>query len=212
MASETASRAFAGAIALNRFGLGARPADGAPANPEAWLLGQLDRFDAQPDALASAPKSPAMAAELADYFTAYRGGREPASEQSQMAVRKMIRGGYAASVSARMRAAITTDTPFPERLVHFWANHFAVSADKLQTLGLAGTHEFEAIRPNILGRFSDLLLAAVRHPAMLLYLDQAQSIGPDSMIAEAARRMCESTGDARSRAWSRWVVSLQGDK
>ena len=45
----------------------------------------------------------------------------------------------------------TSDTPFVERLVHFWANHFAVSADKLQVIGLPGTLEFEAIRPHVLG-------------------------------------------------------------
>ena len=70
--------------------------------------------------------------------------------------------------------------PFVERLVHFWANHFAVSADKLLVVGLAGAFEADAIRPHVLGRFEDLLLAVLRHPAMLLYLDQAQSIGPDS--------------------------------
>jgi uncharacterized protein (DUF1800 family) len=73
-----------------------------------------------------------------------------------------------------------------ERLVHFWSNHFAVSVDKLLVVGLAGGFEADAIRPNVLGRFEDLLLAAVRHPAMLLYLDQAQSIGPSSLAAVRA--------------------------
>jgi len=56
-------------------------------------------------------------------------------------------------------SALTTATPFVERLVHFWANHFAVSADRLPTVGLAGLLEFEAIRPHVLGRFGDMLLA-----------------------------------------------------
>jgi len=73
-----------------------------------------------------------------------------------------------------------------ERLVHFWSNHFAVSVDKLLVVGLAGGFEADAIRPNVLGRFEDLLLAVVRHPAMLLYLDQAQSIGPSSLAGMRA--------------------------
>jgi len=65
--------------------------------------------------------------------------------------------------------------------VHFGTYHFAVSVDKLLVVGLAGGFEADAIRPNVLGRFEDLLLAVVRHPAMLLYLDQAQSVGPSSL-------------------------------
>ena len=83
-------------------------------------------------------------------------------------------------------SALTTDSPFVERLVHFWANHFAVSVDKLPVIGLAGLLEFEAIRPHVLGRFSDMLLAVEQHPAMLVYLDQAQSIGPNSRAGELA--------------------------
>ena len=101
-------------------------------------------------------------------------------------IRKMYRDSYGAQARARLTAALVTPAPFPERLVHFWANHFAVSADKLQTIGTAGTLEFEAIRPHVAGRFGDLLLAVETHPAMLLYLDQAQSIGPDSTIGQKA--------------------------
>jgi uncharacterized protein (DUF1800 family) len=82
--------------------------------------------------------------------------------------------------SARLNSALTSANPFVERLVHFWANHFAVSVDKLPVIGLAGLLEFEAIRPLVLGRFADMLLAVEQHPAMLIYLDQAQSIGPNS--------------------------------
>jgi uncharacterized protein (DUF1800 family) len=95
-------------------------------------------------------------------------------------LRQTIQQDYLAMNSARLNAALTSPTPFIERLVHFWANHFAVSVDKLPVIGLAGLLEFEAIRPNVLGKFSDMLLAVEQHPAMLVYLDQAQSLGPDS--------------------------------
>lgn len=94
------------------------------------------------------------------------------------------RGHYIDAVGARMEAAMRTPAPFVERLVHFWANHFAVSADKLTVVGLAGTMEFDAIRPHVLGRFADMLMAVERHPAMLLYLDQAQSVGPNSPLGQ----------------------------
>jgi uncharacterized protein (DUF1800 family) len=89
---------------------------------------------------------------------------------------------YVADARARIENAINTDRPFVERLVHFWSNHFAVSIDKVVVLGLAGTLEREAIRPNVLGRFSDLLLAVEKHPAMLLFLDNVQSVGPNSEL------------------------------
>src|SRR5690606_14863561 len=85
-------------------------------------------------------------------------------------------------------SALQTSTPFIERLVHFWSNHFAVSVDKLLVIGLAGGFEADAIRPHVLGRFEDLLLAAVRHPAMLLYLDQARSTGPNSLAGRRAEQ------------------------
>jgi uncharacterized protein (DUF1800 family) len=109
-------------------------------------------------------------------------------------LRKAVRDQYIESVGARMNAALTTPAPFVERLVHFWANHFAVSADKLTVVGLSGLLEFEAIRPNVLGRFGDMLLAVEQHPAMLLYLDQAQSIGPSSFAGERAARRQRKAG------------------
>ena len=79
---------------------------------------------------------------------------------------------------ARLDAAIGADIGYVERLVWFWSNHFCVNADATVE---AGGYEREAIRPHVLGRFADMLLAAEGHPAMLLYLDNAQSIGPNSV-------------------------------
>jgi uncharacterized protein (DUF1800 family) len=79
---------------------------------------------------------------------------------------------------ARYGAAINSEIGLVERLVWFWSNHFCVSFDSTV---MAGAYEREAIRPHVLGRFADMLLAAESHPAMLLYLDNAQSIGPTSV-------------------------------
>lgn len=102
--------------------------------------------------------------------------------------RQQGRDFYQTAVGARAQVAVASETPFVERLVHFWSNHFAVSAEKITMIGLAGAFEFDAIRPHVLGKFRDMLHAVERHPAMLLYLDQAQSIGPGSMAGQLAAR------------------------
>ena len=210
------------AIALNRFGLGARADDSAPADARAWLAGQFDRYEPRPAPIAAVPSRSAVVGELANYLEELRGldaGRMPrparrrqretmragetASDPMTSAmeenlaglpdpvrryIRRSARDHYLSMVAARMDAALTAPAPFVERLVHFWANHFAVSADKLTVIGLSGLLEFEAIRPNVLGRFRDMLVAVEQHPAMLLYLDQAQSIGPSSTAGRLAER------------------------
>jgi uncharacterized protein (DUF1800 family) len=80
---------------------------------------------------------------------------------------------------ARFDAAVDADVGFVERLVWFWSNHFCISADK--DVAMVGAYEREAIRPHVLGRFTDLLQAVESHPAMLLYLDNVQSMGADSI-------------------------------
>jgi uncharacterized protein (DUF1800 family) len=79
---------------------------------------------------------------------------------------------------ARYRAAVNAEIGLVERLVWFWSNHFCVN---FQGTVMAGAYEREAIRPHVLGRFADMLLAAESHPAMLIYLDNAGSIGPNSV-------------------------------
>jgi uncharacterized protein (DUF1800 family) len=101
---------------------------------------------------------------------------------------QLYRPIYVEEVTARLRAAVTSERPFVERLTHFWTNHFAVSVDKLAVLGLAGSFEREAIRPYVLGNFTDMLLAVERHPAMLLYLDNHLSVGPSSRAARFVKR------------------------
>jgi uncharacterized protein (DUF1800 family) len=88
---------------------------------------------------------------------------------------------YLEEAKARIDAALGAEIGFAERLVWFWSNHFCVSADKGPVRALCGAYEREAIRAHVLGRFADMLAAVESHPAMLLYLDNARSIGPDSI-------------------------------
>jgi uncharacterized protein (DUF1800 family) len=188
-------------IALNRFGLGGRPDDQPPSDPKRWLLQQLDRFEPRPQALAEVPPRAQVIDQLGQYLAeqqmvararrqavpaamptgaAAMPQADPQANAAKRYFRQAIQQDYLVMNSARLDSALTTSSPFVERLVHFWANHFAVSIDKLPVIGLAGLLEFEAIRPHVLGRFSDMLLAVEQHPAMLVFLDQAQSIGPES--------------------------------
>jgi uncharacterized protein (DUF1800 family) len=170
----------ASAIALNRFGLGARPDEPAPTDPQRWLLSQFDKYEALPAPWKPLPRTPA----LVDAWLAQQRAARQAPEGQRAGVReaylRKAREEYVAAAGARVGSALQAPAPFVERLVHFWSNHFAVSVDRLLVVGLAGGFEADAIRPHVLGRFEDMLLAVVRHPAMLLYLDQAQSIGPGS--------------------------------
>ncbi|MBX3554050.1 MAG: DUF1800 family protein, partial [Pseudolabrys sp.] len=81
----------------------------------------------------------------------------------------------------RFDSALSAEIGLIDRLTWFWSNHFCVSVDKGQVRPLAGAFEREAIRAHVLGKFSDMLLAVETHPAMLLYLDNARSIGPNSI-------------------------------
>ena len=88
---------------------------------------------------------------------------------------------YLEEAKARIDAALGADPGFVERLVWFWSNHFCVSADKGPVRAVCGAYEREAIRAHVLGRFADMLQAVESHPAMLFYLDNARSIGPESI-------------------------------
>jgi len=205
-------------IALNRFGLGARSGDAPIDDPRGWLLAQFAWYEPRPIGIAAAPTSVDAGARLASFYDQSRTlrlrpamgsapvapsgvalGTPNAVQNPLMDVRReagrIARADYTTAVGARLTAALNTDAPFVERMVHFWANHFAVSADKLPLIALAGTLEFEAIRPHVLGRFADMLHAVERHPAMLIYLDQAISVGPGSPVGQrVAARGVRSAG------------------
>ncbi|RYD42155.1 MAG: DUF1800 domain-containing protein [Sphingomonadales bacterium] len=207
-------------LAANRFGLGRRFDDPAIDDPKAWLTRQLGDYDAAPAALTELAGREAIATAYAEYRDERQAMRREASDAAMrddsdpmpQAMRRMARAGfrrhYADAAGARLIAAVSTPTPFPERLVHFWANHFAVSADKQTVVGFAGEYENAAIRPHIMGKFSDLLIAAVHHPAMLLYLDQAQSFGPESPFATRVRNRGKGKAPGLNENLAREILEL----
>lgn len=181
-------------IAANRFGLGARPGElkKLENDPRAYLLDQLKGPSSQPAYIRQIPSSEKMLTNALHVRKMQREIKKAAGEEktsdSEYNYAATVRSYYMDQVSARFRNAAETDYPFHERLVYFWSNHFAVSADKQPISALAGAYENEVIRPNLGGKFIDLLLAAEKHSAMILYLDNERSIGPNSMMAKTARR------------------------
>ena len=189
------------AIAANRFGLGARPGDLAPIGTDArgWLRAQLHGGapQLQSDALQSTEQILAGAEPiLRERREARQAGNADAAAVAKVAMRlpQYLRPIYVNDARAWVHAALLSNRPFAERLVHFWSNHFAVSIDKQAVLGIAGSFEREAIRPHVMGRFGDMLLAVETHPAMLLYLDNQQSVGPNSMLAQRAAQRGRTLG------------------
>jgi len=207
-------------LAANRFGLGRRFDDPAIDDPKDWLTRQIGDYDPAPPALAGLAGREAIATAYAEYRDERQAMRREAAampmteEEKGMdpelrrLLRSAIRRHYVDASAARLSAAVATSTPFPERLVHFWANHFAVSADKQTVVGFAGHYENDAIRPHIMGKFSDLLMGAVHHPAMLLYLDQAQSFGPASPFATRVRNRGKGKAPGLNENLAREILEL----
>jgi uncharacterized protein (DUF1800 family) len=197
-------------LALHRFGMGPRPGSIAAieSDPRGALLAELDRPHAGEVPAASLPSATQAFRIVAD-ANAERQAKQIVLARAQKEAERqreatMADGGEQAppgpdmpakmaaeavpdpgrqiflnEAKTRIDAALTAEIGFAERLVWFWSNHFCISADKIQSM--SGGYEREAIRPNILGRFGDMLQAVESHPAMLFYLDNAASMGPNSV-------------------------------
>ena len=196
------------ALALHRFGMGPRPGSIAAiqSDPRGALIAELDRaaaaeivagnlpssakaFRTVTDANAKrqakairAKKEQDAKRQTADAPPMMEDGAQAAGEMAKMAAEAVPDPGrpiYLEEARLRIAAALSAQIGFVERLVWFWSNHFCVSADKIRSM--SGAYEREAIRPHVLGRFSGLLLTTEGHPAMLFYLDQTVSMGPNSV-------------------------------
>jgi uncharacterized protein (DUF1800 family) len=166
------------AHAAIRFGLGPRPGELAEAarDPRGWLLAQLAAVPPVPEAVRAA--APAADVALAITFDQQRRQPEP----------NAVREAHRAAMAALTGHWTTTDAAFLERWALFWTNHLTVSQRGGNTGALVADYHLAAIRPHVLGRFETLLLAAIRHPAMLRYLDNAASVGPHSQAGQRRGR------------------------
>ena len=169
-----------------------RPNAGQVAVAGLMTSGQINRttfeFNAERNAKQRLETRRKEAAKLAAENTgAENGGMEKPGETMAMAPTAAsplnppetpMAANYFREAKVRFDAAVTAEIGFVERLVWFWSNHFCVNLDATV---MAGAYEREAIRPHVLGKFAELLLAAENHPAMLIYLDNTSSMGPNSV-------------------------------
>ena len=192
--------------ALNRFAFGAKPGQAANlGSAPDWLLEQL-KPQPMPAALATLPRTVDVLMEFPKFLAQQKitpqgksqsenppamapqvstgAGNASPDTSVETSFRQRFGPGLVAEVQARFAAAVQSETGFHERLVWFWSNHFAVSSTRAQVINLVGPYEREAIRPHLNGRFVDMLLAVMRHPAMLIYLDNQQSFGPNSRAGQ----------------------------
>jgi uncharacterized protein (DUF1800 family) len=165
------------------------------AEQERIRLQREEKKTAQADApgrKAEAPGKPSEAAaakESSAEAMAIQETQKPAEAKPMRAEPPLPQQLFRAEALARFQSAAAAEAGFVERLVQFWSNHFCVSAAKGGAVrATAGCFEREAIRPHVLGRFSDMLRAVARHPAMLVYLDNAQSFGPASIAGQRRNR------------------------
>ncbi|HEV3045420.1 MAG TPA: DUF1800 family protein, partial [Roseiarcus sp.] len=130
-------------------------------------------IEPRPEAASPTMEAPAM-------MSAAPAAKPPPSPEQQI---------FRAEAAARLQRALAAPIGFLERLVAFWSNHFCISVAKSNIArAAAGAFEREAIRPYVLGRFADMLRAVEQHPAMLNFLDNAQSIGPSSKAGMRTKR------------------------
>lgn len=219
-------------VAVNRFGLGARPGEIAAvrSDPRGWLHQQLRPEAVLPPPMAALPstvedlgafrqwtaalartarargidpatmrvdpaarRDPAMASGLqgapigeAAGMQAQAPGMRPRGADGlsvEGSFKQVFGPRHASAVKARFDVAVATERPFFERLVHFWSNHFVVSGAKPGAIAMPPSFERDVIRPHVTGHFVDMLMASTKHPAMLFYLDNLLSIGPNSALA-----------------------------
>jgi uncharacterized protein (DUF1800 family) len=177
------------AMSAIRFGYGIRPGEPVPDGAEALLAqlaaglketlrfpeegidGRWQTIGRYQDQMAEIPRS---------------------REARRLAVRPLRKQVFHLSgrdQHARVAQSVFSPNGFYERLAAFWFDHFSVSVRKRRPMYLyTSLYEAEAIRPHLAGAFTDLLRHAITHPAMLTYLDQAKSVGPNSRRGKNSKR------------------------
>ncbi len=193
--------------ALNRLTFGPRPTDAEQVRKtglKKWIEAQL-----HPERL---PENPALEAKLLPLETLRMSGAELAEKYPRRpgvarkdagpVLRKLVAASaedrrkmlaeYAPPqvvaydlVEAKLLRAVYSNRQLAEVLADFWFNHFNVYLNKGADRYLVTSYERDAIRPHVLGKFPELLRATARHPAMLFYLDNWQSVDPKAVAGRA---------------------------
>jgi uncharacterized protein (DUF1800 family) len=171
---------------------GAPASQAAAAQPATEARAQQRSLSLDSVAMEMSGKAPGMKAPESGNAGATMAATEampPNAAKPPQQPLNVIQKTYRAEALARLQRAVIAECGFTERLVAFWSNHFCISANKGELARIwAGSFEREAIRPHVLGRFGDMLKAVEQHPAMLFFLDNQQSLGPDSRAGQNRKR------------------------
>ena len=173
--------------ALNRFGMGARVGErdelgGGADGARDWLAAQLTAGPPSVDEVASLD-------DVSKVLTLLDAAQQSQDQDALQAATEQIGAIRAREARAMLTERVNSQRPFVERLVAFWSNHLCVSIGASRpVVALAGHYERAAIRPHVLGRFDDMVLASAQHPAMLFYLNNLISIGPISDVGRRSSR------------------------
>lgn len=174
------------ALGIIRFGLGLRPGRNLVAGPAA-LMDDLDRAaaPAQISQFATKLNREAARVEIRRKQKAGEAGDfiEARKQINQADMRESLR-----DLRADMARRVAEPIGFRQRLVDFWANHFAADSRGGRFRAARASYIEEAIRPHVTGNFATLLRAAVLHPVMQNYLTQNQSVGPLSRVGRRTGR------------------------
>ena len=181
--------------AQKRFGLGPIP-DGWQAigrDGRSAVLSQIDgyRYVDESGLLSSADILQQLRERQKDVKAARAANASESAANKEVFKEKneFVRTQFENEAAYRQQAAISSDRPLIERLTDFWAGHFCISCSKGENVRvIAGAYEREAIRPHVAGRFRDMLGAVMHHPAMLAYLDNQVSFGPNSKAGQRQKK------------------------
>ncbi len=179
--------AFDPNFAAVRFGTGRSPAHSPPQSVEAWLKsvnGQIESeypfytWDVLQPILVNShtARKNMLALRRSNAPEADQKAATQASKAADRVLKTIDRETMKHFIG---RGAFDT-TGFATRLTLFWADHFSAQGKGRYWTEMTGDYLDTAIRPHVLGRFEDMLVAVLMHPLMLHYLDQTQSVGPNS--------------------------------
>lgn len=177
-------------IATNTLGMGARPGEleSCKSDPKGWILAQINSPDDLNDAYREAPSAFDLIAGQRKNRGRMKKNLIEKQDEEAFSERQKSLSAFVAhhnhELALRHQQAVDSQTSFVERWAWFWFNRFTVSARDNHLRMVAGAFEREAIRPHIFGKFGDMLAASTLHPAMIYYLDNVKSVGPNSAFAK----------------------------
>ncbi|WP_111977171.1 DUF1800 domain-containing protein [Algibacillus agarilyticus] len=185
-------------IATNRFGYGAKPDEInlASSDPKTWLLNQLHNINFN-DGLTHSNE---VAVYLAKYNQQQKQMKKSKSDDERaqmmqspdMVDKKLAKQVYSHLSANMVLQAVDSNTSFSWRLLDFFSNHFSVTGQNRVMQAYAATLEREAIAPNLVNKFEDMLLTVTQHPAMLIYLNNERSFGANSKRGKQGKGLNEN--------------------